>query len=129
MKISEFQNLIDLCCKTDNHFIKYTGSAYFIFHFHMIARLDDVFCFQHTDLTPNLEFSFALKFKMRWTKNKLEERDAPDQIILGVMDQGFCAILVIKIHLEHPIHLGGASEDNQSLFGVKKREYQACSTR
>ena len=95
----------------------------------MIACLDDIFCFQQADLTPNFEYIFALKSKMRLSKNILEVRDAPDQVILGAMDPVFCAILTITIHLEHPIHLGGASEDNQSLFGVKKREYQACSTR
>ena len=71
------------CLKSNNHFMKYTGSAYFIFQFHMIARLDDIFCFQRADLTPNFESPFALKSKMRWSKNILEASDAPDQAILG----------------------------------------------
>ena len=51
-----------------------------------------------------------------------EERDAPDQIILGAMDLAFCAVLAIVINLVHPIHSGRmASVDNQSLFCVKKR--------
>ena len=121
MKISEFRRLIDSCLKSDDHFIKYTGSTYFIVQFHMIIRLDGIFRFQRADLTPNLKFPFALKSKMRWSKNVLEERDTPDQVILGAMDPTFCTIFAITIHLEHPIHSGsGASVANQSLFGVEK---------
>ena len=106
MEISEFRRLIDSCRKSYDHFIKYTGSSYLIFHFHMIACLDDVFRFQRADLTPNLEFPFALKSKMRLSKNVLEERDALDQVIHGAMDPAFCAILATAIHLEHPIRSG-----------------------
>ena len=79
MELSEFRALIDACRKNDSDFIKYTGSAFFIFQFHMIARLDDVFRFRSEDITRNIEFPFALKSKMRWSKNVLEERDAPDR--------------------------------------------------
>ena len=121
MEISEFQKLIDLCRKSYDFFLKLTCAAYFIFQFHMIECLDDVFCFQRVDLTPNLEFPFTFKSKMRWSKNMLEKRDAHDQIILGAMDLAYCSILAIAIHLVHNIHSGGmASVDNQSLFCVKK---------
>ena len=73
----------------------------------MIACLDDVFRFQRADLTPHLKFPFVLKTKMRWSKNVLEESDAPDQVILRAMDPAFCAILAIAMHLEYSIHLGG----------------------
>ena len=79
----------------------------------MIAHLDDVYCFQCANLTPNFEFHFAWKSKMRWSKNVLEERDAPEQRILGAMDPAFCPILGITIHLVHPIQSGGmASMDS-----------------
>ena len=55
MEISEFCTLIEICHKSDDAFIKYTAAAYFIFQFHMIARLDNIYCFQHADCTPNLE--------------------------------------------------------------------------
>ena len=90
----------------------------------MIARLDDIYHFQHADVIPNLEFPYPLKFKVGWSKNVLKERDAPDLIILWAMDPAFCPILVIAVHLVHPIHSGGmASIDNQSLFCVKKKEF------
>ena len=122
MELSEFRELISACRKNENVFMKYTGAAFFIFQFHMIARLDDVFRFRREDITRNIEFPFALKSKMRWSKNVLEERDAPDQIILGAMDPSFCPLLAIAIHTEIPTRLGaiGLTEDDPSLFGVKK---------
>ena len=127
MEISEFSGSINFCPKSDDHFMKYTGSAYFIFQFHMIAHLDDVFRFQRADFTPNLEYPFVIKCKMRWSENVLEERDALDQVILGAMDPAFCTILVILIHLEH---LWGGLLSTISYYLVKKkREFQACSGR
>ena len=56
---------------------------------------------------------------MTWSKNILEERDAPHQTNLGVMDPAFYPILDIAAHLVHPIHSGGmASMDSQSLLCV-----------
>ena len=124
MEIVEFRALIDACRKNDNDFIKYTASAFFIFQFHMIGRLDDVFRFRSDDITRNIEFPFALKSKMRWSKNVLEERDAPDQIILGAMDPSFCPLLGIAMHLELLMRLGavGVNSDDPSLFKVRKQK-------
>ena len=119
--ISDFHTLIEIFRKIDDAFIKYTAAAYFIFQFHMIARLENIYSFQRADLSQNLEFPFALKSKMRWCKNVLEERDAIDQIILGAMDLPFCPILGIAAHQVHSIYSGGmASMDRKSLFCVKK---------
>ena len=126
MELSEFRQLTDICRKCHNVLVRYTATAYFIFQFHMIARLDDVYRFRRADLTPNIEFPFALKSKMRWSKNVLEERDSPDQIILGAMDPSFCPILALALHLEHPKRLGGAAAvDDQSLFCIKKERVSA----
>ena len=120
----EFRELIEACRRNDNDVIKYTCSAFFIFQFHMIGRLDDVFRFRSEDITQNIEFPFALKSKMRWSKNVLEERDAPDQIILGAMDPSFCPLLGITMHIELPMQLGaiGINPEDPSLFKVKKQK-------
>ena len=122
MELSEFRALVEACRKNDNHIIKYTGSAFFIFQFHMIGHLDDVFRFRCEDITRNNEFPFALKSKMRWSKNVLEERDAPDQIILGAMDPSFCPLLGIAMHIELPNRLGviGINTEDPTLFKIKK---------
>ena len=45
-------------------------------------------------------FPFALRGRMRWSKNVLEERHCPSQIILGANDPDFCVLLNVGIYLE-----------------------------
>jgi hypothetical protein len=54
--------------------------------------MDDTANFKETDLKPNPRFDFTLLTKLIWAKNVMEERDAPDQILLGAMDPNcpFC---------------------------------------
>jgi hypothetical protein len=49
---------------------------------------------------PNPQFPFTLLAKMCWSKNVLEERDAPDQIVIGAMDRRYCILLALGIYLE-----------------------------
>jgi len=51
-------------------------------------------------LKPNPQFPFTLLCWMFCFKNVLEERDAPDQILLGAMDRCYCVLLGLGIFLE-----------------------------
>jgi hypothetical protein len=86
------------------------------FQFHMVARIDDTCNFTEEDLKPNPQFPFTLLAKMCWSKNVLEERDAPDQIVIGAMDRRYCILLALGIYLEvwMESEIGAA---NQYLFG------------
>jgi hypothetical protein len=42
----------------------------------------------------------ALKVKLTWSKNVLEERDAPWQTVLGSIDTAFCVLFNLAIWLE-----------------------------
>lgn len=86
------------------------------FQFHMVARVDDVAHFDEADLKPNLQFDFALLAKMGWSKNVLEESDAPDQIILGSFDPKYCCLLGLAIYLEKWKEEGHGAT-NSYLFG------------
>ena len=66
----------------------------------MVARLDDTCRIEEQDLKPNPAFPFTLLCKMCWSKNVQEERDAPDQILLGAMDRQYCILLGLGIFLE-----------------------------
>jgi hypothetical protein len=55
------------------------------FQFSMVARVNDACQFKEEDLKPNLEFPFTLLAKMCLSKNVIEERDVPDQFIMGAM--------------------------------------------
>ena len=100
MAISEFVDIVKRFQRLpESHLRRYIGVAYFLFQFHMIARLDDVEHFKCKDVTVNMEFPYMLKFKMKWGKNVLEKRESPDQIIIGSMDSNFCVILSLALHL------------------------------
>ena len=68
----------------------------------------------------NMEFPFKLKSKMQWSKNVLEERESPDQIIIGSIDANYCVLLGLALHLECTEIL--KKENNiPLLFGIMKR--------
>ena len=70
------------------------------FQFNMVARIDDTAHFQKEELKPNPRFDFTLLAQMCWSKNVLEERSAPDQILLGANNRTYCLLLAGAIHLE-----------------------------
>ena len=85
----------------------------------MVARLDDVANFKCEDIMVNMEFPFALKSKIRWSKNALEEHKSPDQIIMRSMDPNYCVVLDLVLHKEHTEIL--RNENNPLLFRITKR--------
>ena len=118
LHVSEYQQLIRKIREGDLS-KKYALAAYFIFQFHMIARVDDVMHFKQEDLTPNLEFDFTLKSKMSWSKNILSEDRTSDQIVMGAGNTDFCTILALAVHLEHGIG-NGELEEGGALMGISK---------
>lgn len=89
MDESEYRELVKRLRASNSNTTKYALAAYYIFQFHMMARVDDVAMFQAVDLTPCPEFSFCLQAQMKWSKNVMEERDAPNQILLAAQDPNF----------------------------------------
>jgi hypothetical protein len=49
----------------------------------MVARVDATAHLKEEDLKPDLEFPFTLLCQTRWSKNVMEEANAPDQILIG----------------------------------------------
>ena len=68
--------------------------------FHMIGRGDDVHHMKTKSLHVHPKFDFALETSMSWSKNVLEERDCPPQIMLGAANPVVCIILSLAIYLE-----------------------------
>ena len=57
-------------------------------------------------------FDYALRVCLRLMKNCLEERDAPEQIILGASDWDFCVLTSLSIHLQYLLEfLNGENSD------------------
>ena len=69
--------------------------------FHIIGRADDISNLETCDLRQHDKFkAFCLQTKVSWSKNVLEERTCPDQILLGSMDSDFCVLLGLGCYLE-----------------------------
>ncbi|OWY93061.1 hypothetical protein PHMEG_00037679 [Phytophthora megakarya] len=67
---------------------------------HICARIDDMMKLQFSNFSPNTQYPSTLHLPMRWSKNINEERDAPEQIVMGSMDPKMCALLNLGIYIE-----------------------------
>jgi hypothetical protein len=103
---SKYRGMLHILEAKDDFDCKYRTTTLAKFQYNMIARIDDSARFETDDLKENLDFPFTLLCKMCWSKNVLEERDAPDQILLGSMDTDFCVLMALAIYLEHWIEHG-----------------------
>ena len=116
MTLNEFESVIMICRDMTNKFKRYHIPSYFIFQYNMIGRVDDVAHTYLNNVMSSPKFPFSLMTRMCWSKNVSEERDAPDQILLGAMNPSFCVMLALAVHLE--IWLEEEDSENSFLFGL-----------
>ena len=101
MHLTEVIEVIKRCrMMPHNHSGRHIGAAYFLFQFHMMARLDDVGNFKCEDTMVNIKYPYTLTSKMCWSKNVLEEHKILDQIIIGSMNPNFCKLLGLALYLK-----------------------------
>ena len=79
---------------------QYGVNAAINFQVHMIARVDDTCQVRIDNLQSHPTFPFALKTRLKWSKNVYDERDAPWQVILGSYETKFCVIVSLGLWLE-----------------------------
>lgn len=116
MEKNEFEQMISLLEESADIRVKYMVTAAARFQFAMIGRIYDIAHFEKQDLKANPQFDFALQCRMRWSKNVMEECDAPDQILFGTMDPKYCILLALAIYLEAWLE-AGLGIDSPYLFG------------
>lgn len=69
--------------------------------FHIIGRTDDIANIETNDLRSHPLFSdFALSMKVSWSKNVMDERECPPQLLIGAMDDDFCVLMADAAYLE-----------------------------
>ena len=85
------------------------------FQVHLIARIDDTAHLRFADLKVHPQFDFALTIKLRWTKNCNEERQAPDQIMLGANDSDFCVLVAFAIYIQFALEFTNA-DNSEYIF-------------
>jgi hypothetical protein len=100
---SEFRKALTILSSKNSFHLRYRIATMMKFQYHLITRSDDLGHFKIKDLHCHSDprfCSFALQMKVFWSKNVLEERDCPDQILLGSMDSTYCLLLALAIYLE-----------------------------
>jgi hypothetical protein len=121
MKREEYRTAIRILeAKLGNYDLQGKVPMMLKFQFHIIARTDDITNLETGDLRSHNKFgAFALQTKVSWSKNVMEERSCPDQILLGAADADFCILLALACCLEsllnnnhHGRYLFGDTEDD-----------------
>ena len=102
----------------------------------MIARIDDTTQALVVYIRVHDSICNALKTRLNWSKNVIEERDALWQIILGLMDTAFCVYASLSLWMElnlrsspnallSPYLFNLLSDDNSIPTGAKKSKKTA----
>ena len=114
LTLDEFRFVVHQLKKKDCVVKKYAIPALCAFQFHLIGRIDDTCQFMLSELGTHDVHPFALKARMCWSKNVMEECQAPSQIILGAHDPDFCTLLNVGLYLEemYPTELNADGELN-----------------
>lgn len=96
----EFRMTIHLFRAQHDWITSWKYSTMALWQYHLIGRIDDVVHFKISDPRSHDRFDFAVQTKVRWSKNVMEERCCPDQILLGAMDPLFCILANLGLYLE-----------------------------
>lgn len=121
MKRAEFKKTLQLLHDSNGFNNNIKVPCMLKLQFHLIARTDDICNILSADLREHEQFgSFALQTKVAWSKNVNEERECPDQIILGCNDPDFCCLLGLAGYLES--RMTEQWGDTRFLFGEREND-------
>ena len=111
--MAQFREAIKIFVSKKDFVNRYRFTTMMKFQYHLIARCDDMgnflICDVHGHSNPRLS-SFALETRVYWSKNVSEERDCPDQILLGCFDVNYCILLALGVYLETWLITGNGKE-------------------
>ena len=122
MTEAEFLKVLELLREKPDFNSKYKYPAMALLQGHLIGRVDDVCHLKTSDPKSNPTFAYALSSQVRWSKNVLDERACPDQILLASMDSYTCTILNLALYLEQFL---GWYPDSDFLFTEKAGDHAA----
>jgi hypothetical protein len=86
----------------------------------LMARMNDTINLKFETVITNLSFIFAINCKMRWSKNITDERDAPDQVLFGSMEEYICPLLNLGLFIDYSNHCGELLSRDGYLFSDDK---------
>ncbi|CAJ1935012.1 unnamed protein product [Cylindrotheca closterium] len=100
LREAKFRKSLEMLKRKSDWNSQYKYSIMSLWQFTIIARTDNIVHFEVTHPRGNPKFPFTLKLKVFWSKNINEERQCPDQILLGSMDDDICILINLSIYLE-----------------------------
>jgi hypothetical protein len=106
LELQEFKSLISLLAATTNFNSQIRYVTYALLQFVLIARVDDICHFLVSDIFVHSSYNSVLACRLAWSKNVREERDSPEQILLGAMESRYCIQLNLAIYLEDWCNMG-----------------------
>ena len=130
LEYEEFEKMVEMIRANKDPLKKYGFVAVVALQFHFLARVDDTCALMVDEIkSHNLYKEFALSFRMCWSKNVMEERSAPSQIMLASSNPNFCTHLTLAMFLElyYPTEANENGElncfgaINKSSEGTKQR--------
>jgi hypothetical protein len=101
MSVQEFKKELELFWRHTDPLCKYRNPLIGIYQFHFITRADDVCNFKLNDPKSHAQHDFALLQSVTWSKNVRDQRNCPDQLLLGSLDYKSCILVALAIWLEH----------------------------
>ena len=117
--------------------VLYGFTAYMVFSFSMIARVDDTAHLKKSDFRPHpLYPSKALYVRLNWSKNVRSEARCPWQILMGAMNPRFCVLLHLAAFLEmhhaditndHSPYIFSWTDDHEEPRGAETIRYKMSS--
>lgn len=105
LRQAEFRKTLELLKREDDSAHKLLYPCIAVVQYNIIGRVDDCCELLMTDPRGHPQFDFALKTKVRWSKNVMEERNCPDQILLAASDSDFCVHLHLATYMEYALEL------------------------
>lgn len=101
VELEEFLNVLKLNKSNEKRKLqRFWLSAALTIQWQLICRVDDVMKLQFQNISGNLQHDFTLFCRLSWSKNILDERECPDQIVLGSMNPIMCPLLNLASYIE-----------------------------
>lgn len=125
IKRHEYRKLVELLCESSvpghKHFeLASKMTAMLKMQFHIIGRTDDICNMKTSGLKSHEKFpDTALQMKVSWSKNVRDERQCPDQLLLGADDTDFCVLLALACFMESSL-TDGSSQDFLFCNSIKR---------
>ena len=117
LEYNEYLLLLTLIRKSD-HKDRFLISSLLCLQWQLIGRVDDLSNVRFDNFHFNMHQPDALMAQLTWSKNILEERDSPVQIVLPSNDPRMCALLNLVMYMETYSHRNLAHDE--PLFGSNK---------